>query len=61
MSYETMLVEVADGVATVPVRDVVGEFSERATDALDRLDLVPSEASAVEDYFARLAELTGAG
>jgi hypothetical protein len=50
----------SNGVVTVPVRDVVADFADQATTALDRLDLVPSEARTVQNYFDQLAELTGA-
>ncbi|MEL6980934.1 MAG: hypothetical protein AAFO29_00765, partial [Actinomycetota bacterium] len=48
------------GQATVPVRDVVTDYRSRAVAALDDLRLAPSETDAVQSYFDRLAEATGA-
>ncbi len=48
-----------DGQASVPVRDVVSAYRDRAVDAVDSLSLAPSETEAVETYFDYLAGLTG--
>jgi hypothetical protein len=45
--------------ATVPVRDVVGDYRRRAVDSLDSLSLAPSETAVVQEYFDQLAATTG--
>jgi len=48
-----------EGEVTVAARDVVATYEARAVDALDRLNLAPSEASTVESYFDVLREGVG--
>jgi len=39
------------GQTRIPVSDVIGDYSRRASDALDRNRLSPSQQELVGDYF----------
>ncbi|MCB9389680.1 MAG: hypothetical protein H6512_08980 [Acidimicrobiia bacterium] len=49
----------AAGVRTAPLGEVLPEYTDRAVEALDHMQIAPSQADVVRDYFSRLANPEG--